>query len=280
MDGATFICCKFGLLWIGSGLLNTRGGCAAVGGCSGCNTETSSVGLVCGVGAGCCCGTGVGVAGFSSIACGVGGACDACDSSDALGPLLLRVGGSADGSLGSAGLRGFLGFFSTTALGSLGFGFGPGFLRGFPAAVNLGVVCCGAGVGVAATPTLPSGPRIVGVFPLFCSGECGGELRLPGDDATSTDSIAARREKIPETPTQQRRCRASRKTTSRKIVNKPKGVYQGYRRAVVCSLPREVEAACWLVDSTPEMAADGPPRRVVENTKVEVHAGCRGVEVF
>lgn len=86
-----------------------------------------------------------------------------CASKDAF-PLLLRVTGSTIISLGSAVLRGFLVFFSG-AFGSLGFGLGPGFLRGWPAAVNLGVVVADAGVGelVFATPLLLLRARIVGV---------------------------------------------------------------------------------------------------------------------
>lgn len=50
--------------------------------------------------------------------------------------LLLRTG-AVLGSLGSAGLRGFLVFFSGSAvLGSFAFGFGPGFLRGCPDTVR------------------------------------------------------------------------------------------------------------------------------------------------
>lgn len=96
--------------------------------------------------------------------------------------------GSAAISLGSAVLRGFLGFFSG-AFGSFGFGLGPGFLRGRPAAVNLGVVVVevvGVGELVFATPTLLLRARIVGVELLLpCSGELGAELRLPLDEATS-----------------------------------------------------------------------------------------------
>ena len=72
--------------------------------------------------------------GFSST----GGGSAACASSEAL-VLLLRGAGAALGSLGSAVLRGLLVFFSSTVLGSLALGLGPGFLRTVPAAVNLGV---------------------------------------------------------------------------------------------------------------------------------------------
>lgn len=162
VEGATLMCERFGLLCRGSGLLNTRGACVTGGGCSGWSTGASSAGLVCG--AGCCC-----TAGFSST--GAGGVL--CASSDAF-VLLLRGAGADDGSLGSAGLRGFLGFFSSTTFGSLGFGFGPGFLRTVPAAVSLGVVVDDAGVGVlafAATPTPLLPTRIVVLFGVPCSGE-------------------------------------------------------------------------------------------------------------
>jgi hypothetical protein len=158
---------------VGSGLLNTRGGCVTTtGGCSGCCTGTGSLGLVCGVGD-CCTG-----GGFSSTT--TSGTGVVCASSDAL-VLLLRCTGCILGSLGSAILRGFLVFFSGSGkAGSFGLGFGPGFLRGCPDAVSprgAGDVAF-AGVGVLRPPTAtpPVDTRIVedGVP---CSGECGGELR-------------------------------------------------------------------------------------------------------
>jgi hypothetical protein len=127
-----------------------------------------------GAGGGCCCWTGSSLTGVG-VAAAAAAAAAACASMDAL-VRLLRGGGSTDGSLGSAGLRGFLGFFSG-AFGSLGLGLGPGFLRTVPAAVNLGVVVVdAAGVGELvlpepATPTLLLRTRIVELFPLFCSGE-------------------------------------------------------------------------------------------------------------
>jgi hypothetical protein len=72
--------------------------------------------------------------GFCSMAGGGVG----CDASEAFGALLLRGAGSAFASFASfasAALRGLLGFFSG-ALGSFGFGLGPGFLRGWPLAVR------------------------------------------------------------------------------------------------------------------------------------------------
>lgn len=96
--------------------------------------------------------------------CSAGERADACAgvSVDAL-VRLLRGAGSAFGSLGSAGFLGLRGFFSG-ALGSFGFGLGPGFLRGAPEAVSRG----------------PAAP----VFSLTggSSGERGGGLRLPVDD--------------------------------------------------------------------------------------------------
>jgi hypothetical protein len=153
----------------------------AGGGCSDCKTGTGSLGLACGVGE-CCTG------GFSSTTCAAG---SACASSDAF-VLLLRWTGAAFGSLGSAGFRGFRVFFSTDsgALGSFAFGLGPGFLRGCPEAVRpRGAGDPVAGVVVLVpTPTPPAAVRMVDVG-VPCSGECGGELRLPGEDASST-SIA------------------------------------------------------------------------------------------
>src|SRR5690242_422970 len=103
-----------------------RDGCVTAGGGSDCRMGTGSLGLVCGVGD-CCTG------GFSST---MGGAGAACASSDAL-VLLLRGAGAALGSFGSAGLRGFLGFFSwSCTITSFALGFGPGFLRGCPDAVR------------------------------------------------------------------------------------------------------------------------------------------------
>jgi hypothetical protein len=157
-------------------LLKTRAGCETTGGCSGCKTAMGSLGTGCGVGE-CCTG------GFSSTTCAAG--C-ACASSEAF-VLLLRWAGAAFGSLGSD-LRGFRVFFSGSgAPGSFAFGFGPGFLRGRPLAVRpRGAGDAVAGVGVLVpTPTPPAGVRIVDVG-VPCSGECGGELRLPGEDASST----------------------------------------------------------------------------------------------
>lgn len=89
-------------------------------------------------------------------------------------------------------------FFSSTALGSLILGLGPGFLRGRPAAVSLGVdvVDVGAGAGgvwfAFATPTCEESgvaTRMVELFGVPCSGEWGGELKLPGELATSMASM-------------------------------------------------------------------------------------------
>lgn len=103
------------------------------------------MGFVGGGGAGGCCS--MVTSGFTSFGTG-----DAfCASNEAL-VLLLRGTGTALGSLGSAALRGFLGFFSGS-LGSFGFGLGPGFLRTVPAAVSLGVDAVDAGVGVLAVAT-------------------------------------------------------------------------------------------------------------------------------
>lgn len=133
--------------------------------------------------------------GFSSTTCT--GGCAPCASIEAL-VLRLRAG-AAFGSLGSAGFRGFLVFFSGSgAFGSFGFGFGPGFLRGCPDAVRPrgagDVAFAGVGVltfaGPTPTPALLTRTVDVGVP----SGECGGELRLPGEDA-SFASIAAENRK-------------------------------------------------------------------------------------
>lgn len=102
---------------------------------------------------------------------------------------LLRWTGATFGSLGSL-LRGFLVFFSGSGTArSFAFGLGPGFLRGWPLAVKPRACVAGdafAGVGVLVpTPTLPAAARTVDVG-VPCSGECGGELRLPGDDASPT----------------------------------------------------------------------------------------------
>jgi hypothetical protein len=59
----------------------------------------------------------------------------------------------------------------------------PGFLRGCPDAVSRGAGDDPfAGVLAAVTPT-PVDSRIV-EFGVPCSGECGGELKLPGEDAS------------------------------------------------------------------------------------------------
>jgi hypothetical protein len=197
---------------VGSGLFNTRGACVTAGGSSGWGVGTGSLGLVCGTGD-CCTG------GFSSTTSGAG---VACASSDAL-VRLLRCTGCAFESLGSAGLRGFLGFFSGSTVGSFALGFGPGFFRGCPDAVRprgAGDEVAFPGVVTPPTPTPPVDTRIVefGVP----SGECGGELKLPGEDASlasivrNTETIQVLRAlytrrmsytteevciRIPETPT-------------------------------------------------------------------------------
>lgn len=168
-------------------MLNTRVGCATAGGCSACKAGTDSLGPVCGMGDSC-------TGGFSSTTCAAG--C-ACASSDAF-VLLFRGAGAAFGSLGSD-LRGFLVFFSGSgALGSLAFGFGPGFLRGWPFAVRpRGAGDAFAGVGVLVpTPTPPAAARTVAVG--VPSGECGGELRLPGEDASSAMAPNTRSIQSPE----------------------------------------------------------------------------------
>jgi hypothetical protein len=154
-----------------------RGGCETTGSGSSCGTVTGSVGLVCGAGD-CCTG------GFSSTTCGAG---ESRASSDAF-VRLLRCAGWAFGSLGSAGLRGFLAFFSGSGIPeSFGLGFGPGFFRGCPDAVSPRGAGDDpfAGVGVLAppTPTPPVDTRIV-EFGVPCSGEFGAELREPGEDAS------------------------------------------------------------------------------------------------
>lgn len=175
VEGAALMWDRFGLLCsVGSGLLKTRASETA-GGCSAFNTGTGSLGAGCGVGDSC-------TGGFSSTTCGAG--C-ACASSEAL-VLLLRWTGTALGSLGSD-LRGFRVFFSGSGTaGSFVFGLGPGFLRGSPRAVRpRGAGDAFAGVGVLApTPTPPADARMFDAG-VPCSGECGGELRLPGEDASS-----------------------------------------------------------------------------------------------
>jgi hypothetical protein len=73
--------------------------------------------------------TGTGTGAGAGAGAGVGAGDAACDSMEAF-VLLLRGAGAVAGSLGSAALRGFRGFFSS--FGSLGLGFGPGFLRTAP----------------------------------------------------------------------------------------------------------------------------------------------------
>jgi hypothetical protein len=128
-----------------------------------------------------------------------------CASRDAL--VLLFRAGTAFGSFGSAGFRGFLVFFSGSGtFGSFAFGFGPGFLRGCPDAVRPRgageVVFAGVGVLVFAGPTPPPAleTRVVDVG--VPSGECGGELRLPGEDASfaSIDAEVRKYAKCANTP--------------------------------------------------------------------------------
>ena len=194
---------------MGSGLLNTRAACVTAGGCSGWGTGAGSLGLVCGAGD-CCTG------GFSSTTSGTG---VVCASSEAL-VRLLRCTGCAFGSLGSACLRDFLGFFSgSCAFASLGLGFGPGFLRGCPDAVRprgAGDVAF-AGVGVLAppTPTPPAETRIVELG-VPCSGECGGLLRLPGDDASFASM--AENTKDTKSPTRYSDARWAPYTTGARLV--------------------------------------------------------------
>lgn len=97
-------------------------------------------------------------------------------------------------------LRGFLVFFSGSgAVASFAFGLGPGFFRGWPLAVKPRACVAGdafAGVGVLVpTPTPPAAARTVDVG-VPCSGECGGELRLPGEDASPT-SMAQNTRRVP-----------------------------------------------------------------------------------
>ena len=80
----------------------------------------------------------------------------------------------------------------------MAFGLGPGFLRGCPDAVRPrgagDVAFAGVGVLVFAvpTPTPLLETRVVDVG--VPSGECGGELKLPGEDASFASMIAENRE--------------------------------------------------------------------------------------
>jgi hypothetical protein len=202
------------------------------------------------------------VGGFSSAACGDG---EAWASSEAF-VLLLRCTGCALVSLGSAGLRGFRAFFSSgAAVPSLALGFGPdaalawfpcvftvglpGFLRGCPDAVRRGA---GedpfAGVGVL-TPTTPPDTRIV-AFGVPCSGECGGELKLPGEEASfasmaKEDRICA--ESTACTMRQVLYVRKSREKISRRVELVRAQVVQ---LCAVRSMP-----GCADVNSTPKVAS-------------------------
>ena len=170
-------------------MVGRRAGWFTTGDCSGLGAGVGSAGLGCGVG-GFCTGS------FSSTmgAGAGGGAGDAAWASSEALVLLLRVG-AALGSFGSAGLRGFLTFFSGSgAAASLIFGLGPGFLRGSPEAVSprgAGEVAC---AGVLAPTTPPTLERRVVEFGGSCSGECGGELRLPGEDVSFASMAAEGRE--------------------------------------------------------------------------------------
>jgi hypothetical protein len=170
---------------VGSCALNTRGAaCVGIGDGSGCwSAGTGSLGLGWGVGEFC----------IIVLSSATGSAFTFCASSEAL--VLLFRAGTAFGSFGSTGFRGFLVFFSGSGtFGSFGFGFGPGFLRGCPDAVRPrgagDVVFAGVGVlvfaGPTPTPVLESRVADVGVP----SGECGGELRLPGEDASFASIVA------------------------------------------------------------------------------------------
>ena len=167
------MCERLGLACRGSALVvvgRRTAACVTAPGGSVWGAEANSAGLCCWTGC-CCC------AGFSSADGGAGWG-----SNDAL-PLFLRGAGAALGSFGSAGLRVRFVFFSS-AFGSFGFGFGPGFLRGWPEAVSLGVVVVVV-VDDVATPTPPAGcgvtTRFAEWFGVPCSGEWGGELRLSGE---------------------------------------------------------------------------------------------------
>lgn len=132
--------------------------------------------------------------GFSSTICA---GCAGCAPASKEALVLLLRAGAVFGSLGSAVFRGFLVFFSGSgAFGSFGFGFGPGFLRGCPDAVRPrgagDVAFAGVGVLVFAGPTpTPLETRAVDVG--VPSGECGGELKLPGEDASFASMIAETR---------------------------------------------------------------------------------------
>jgi len=178
VDGAAFMWDRLGLLWsVGSGLLSARAGCAVTGG-------GGSLRLVCGWGVGDCC--------TGGLPCSVCGAGAWWASSDAL-VLLLRAGAGL-ASLGSTALRGFLTFLSAEsgADGSLGLGFGPGFFLGWPDAVKPRGAgdAVAAGVGVlrlaGPTPTPTAGARALAFGVAAWSGECGGELRLSGEEASPT----------------------------------------------------------------------------------------------
>lgn len=156
--------------------------------------------------------------------------------------------GAAFGSLGSL-LRGFLVFFSGSgALWSFAFGLGPGFLRGWPLAVKPRACVAGdafAGVGVLVpTPTPPADARTVEVG-VPCSGECGGELRLPGEDASPT-SMARNRARVQRTEETRREgrwpCLSLATQNADRRLCRAEGVERG-----------EVEARAGVQNSTPKM---------------------------
>lgn len=154
--------------------------------------------------------------------------------------------------MGSAALRGFLGFFSDSgATASLVFGFGPGFLRGCPDAVKprgAGDPVAGVGVLAFAAPTPTPADARTEEFGVPCSGECGGELKLPGDEPSSS-SMAVEGGDFPITTDHQR---------AAKLVLTD-GVFADRSRNARCLLDAVcwagLDAGCWLcasADSTPK----------------------------
>lgn len=261
-----------------------RGGCATAGGCSAGRTGAGSLGLVCGAGE--CL-----IGGFSSTsggagwgggcgggcACGCDCACD-CASSEAF-VLLLRGTGTMLGSLGSD-LRGFRVFFSgSRAVGSLAFGFGPGFFRGWPLAVRPRACVAGdafAGVGVLVpTPTPPADARTVDVG-VPCSGECGGELRLPGEDAPSTSMARHRQEDAARENKKTRARRGAGRVEGFRGLGGGKRLCRAEERGAARRGERPVVLAGWLAGCAGGGCADSTPKKCQRRMGARAGANTKG----
>ena len=139
-----------------------------------------------------------------------------------------------------------------------------------------------AGVGVVATPTPLVATRIVELFGVLCSGEWGGELKLPGEESASAVFMAAEHGSG-AAPNRYGRAWWTRIAETAKVGQRLEK--KSRRRMLLRALQFARLNAQTRVGRMGGLARLNTTTRVlrtttnaVENTKVDVHAGGRPTE--